>query len=138
MRTLNKVFILGYVGKEPKAFGDTCKVSVSTTHAWTDGKGEKKEETEWTPITVLNPRAAKWIVDNIRKGDTVHLEARVRQSSYEKDGEKVYAVDVIADAIDLVSRKVDRDAAKQRMAAAIQAASPSYVKYPLECPQQST
>ena len=46
MRTLNKVFILGYVGQEPKAFGDTCKVSVSTTNVWTDSKGEKKEETE--------------------------------------------------------------------------------------------
>lgn len=112
MRTLNKVFILGYVGQEPKAFGDTCKVSVSTIHAWTDAMGERKEETEWTPITVLNPKAAKWTVDNIRKGDTVHVEARVRQSSYEKDGVKIYAVDVIADALDLVSRKADRDGAR--------------------------
>ena len=112
MRTLNKVFILGYIGQEPKVFGDTCKVSVSTTHVRTGAKGEKKVETEWTPITVLNPRAAKWIVENIRKGDTVHVEARVRQNSYEKNGEKIYAVDVIADAFDLVSRKSDRESAK--------------------------
>lgn len=112
MRTLNKVFILGYVGQEPRAFGETCKVSVSTTNVWTDGKGEKKEETEWTPITVLNPKAAKWITENIRTGDTVHVEARVRRNSYEKNGEKVYAVDVIADTFDLVSCKSDRVAAK--------------------------
>jgi single-strand DNA-binding protein len=89
MRTLNKVFILGYVGQEPRAFGDTCKVSVSTTHVWTDGKCEKKEETEWMPITVLNPKAAKWIAENIRTGDTVHVEARVHQNSYERSDEKI-------------------------------------------------
>ncbi len=81
-------------------------------HDWTDAKGEKKEETEWTPITVLNPRAAKWIVENIRKGDTVHVEARVRQNSYEKNGEKFY---VIVDAVDLVSRKFDRLHVPQRV-----------------------
>ena len=112
MRTLNKLFIIGYVGQEPKAFGETCKLSVSTANVWYDAKGEKKEETEWTPITVLNPKAAKWIVDNIRKGDAVHIEGRVRQNSYDKDGAKVYTIDVIADAVDLVSRKADRDAAK--------------------------
>lgn len=112
MRTLNKVFILGYVGHDPKAFGDTCKVSVSTTHAWSDAKGEKKEETEWTPITVLNSKAARWITENIKKGDTVHVEGRVRQNSYDRNGEKVYVTDVIADAVDLVSRKADREAVK--------------------------
>ena len=82
---------------------------MSTKNVWTDAKGEKKEETEWTPITVLHPRAAKWMVENIRKGDTVHVEARVRQNSYEKNGEKIYAIDVIADTLDLVSRKSEHE-----------------------------
>jgi single stranded DNA-binding protein len=112
MRTLNKFFILGYVGSEPKSFGNTCKVSVSTTHVWTDAKGTRQEEVEWTPVTVLHPKTAKWIIDNVRKGDTVHVEGRVRQSTYDKNDETIYATDVIADAFDLVSRKSDRDAAK--------------------------
>ena len=113
MRTLNKLFILGYVAQDPKAFGDTCKVSVSTTNVWYDAKGDKKENAEFTPITILNPKAAKWIVENIKVGDAVHVEGRVRQNSYEKNGEKVYTIDVIADAFDLVSRKSDRAAAKE-------------------------
>jgi single-strand DNA-binding protein len=110
MKTLNQLFLLGYVGSEPKAFGDTCKLSISTNNVWYDAKKEKHEETEWTPVTVLNATAAKWIVDNIKTGDTVHVTARVKQNSYEKDGKKIFSTDVIAESVDLVSRKSDRSA----------------------------
>jgi single-strand DNA-binding protein len=114
MRSTNHVILRGHAGREPMAFGDTCKVQVSTTNSWTDKKGERRAEAEWNTVTVLNAATAKWLVANLKKGDAVYIEARVRQGSYEKAGETVYTTDVIASLFDVISRKSDRDAAKTK------------------------
>ena len=45
MRTTNLFILRGRVGQAPKAFNKAAKINVATDRAWTDGKGERREET---------------------------------------------------------------------------------------------
>ncbi len=108
MRTTNLFILRGRVGQAPKAFNKAAKVSVATDRAWTDAKGERREETDWVTVTILNEKAAEWALANVSKGDAVYAECRVADGSYKgKDGETVYTTDIIANAfhkLDLGSR----------------------------------
>ena len=70
-------------------------------------KGERREETHWVTVTILNEKAAQWAIANIAKGDAVYAECRIADGSYKKDGETVYTTDIIANVfhkLDLGSR----------------------------------
>ena len=107
MRTTNLFILRGRVGQAPKAFNKAAKINVATDRAWTDGKGERREETDWVTVTILNEKAAEWAIANIAKGDAVYAECRIADGSYKKDGETVYTTDIIANVfhkLDLRSR----------------------------------
>jgi single-strand DNA-binding protein len=105
MRTTNHFFLRGFVGQAPKSFGKTCKVNVATNRSWKDAKGERREETDWVTVTILNEKTAQFVTENVRKGDPVFAECRVAEGSYKKDGETVYTTDVIANVFDLLTAK---------------------------------
>lgn len=112
MRSTNKLYLRGYVGNEPKLFDKICKVSVGTNRSWTDKKGKAHDETDWVQVTILNEKVAKWVAENLKKGDPVFCEARVRQNAYRnKDDEMVYSTDVIATLFDSLKQKATDDAA---------------------------
>jgi single-strand DNA-binding protein len=97
LRTTNLFILRGRVGQAPKAFNRAAKISVATDRAWTDAKGERHEQTDWVTVTILNERAAEWAIGHIAKGDAVYAECRVADGSYKgKDGETVYATDIVA------------------------------------------
>ena len=100
MRTTNLFIIRGYVGQDPKSFGKTAKVSIATKNVWWDQKGQRREDTEWVTVSILNEKVATWVTTNVKKGDPVYAECRVKESSYEKNGERVYTTDVIATLFD--------------------------------------
>jgi single-strand DNA-binding protein len=78
------------------------KFSVATSRRWKDQQsGEWKEETNWSNITF-------WRGENVApyllKGTQIYVEGRLQTRSYEdKDGKKVYATDVVADDVILLS-----------------------------------
>ena len=100
---LNKVMLLGNVGKDPEyhhmKVGDNemCKFSVATTRRWKDkNTGETKEDTSWHNIVVFNP----YLVANvcrpmIQKGTRVYVEGEIKTRSYEKDGERKWITEII-------------------------------------------
>lgn len=108
MRTTNFFIVRGRVGQTPKAFSRSAKINVATDRVWTDGKGERHEETDWVTVTILNEKSAEWAIANIAKGDAVYAECRIAEGSYKgKDGETVYTTDIIANVfhkLDLGSR----------------------------------
>lgn len=108
MRTTNLFIVRGRVGQTPKAFNKAAKVSVATDRSWTDSKGERREETDWVTVTILNEKSAEWAIANIAKGDGVYAECRVADGSYKaQSGETVYTTDIIANVfhkLDLGSR----------------------------------
>jgi single stranded DNA-binding protein len=102
MLTLNQLLLIGRVGGPPKSFGKIVKLSIATDRAWTDKDGEAKSGTDWVTITVIDPKQAEWAAATLKKGDGVFVKARVAETKYEKDGQRVYGVDVVASMLTLV------------------------------------
>ncbi|MDE3198552.1 MAG: single-stranded DNA-binding protein [Acidobacteriota bacterium] len=106
-RSVNKVILLGHLGRDaetkftPGGVAVT-RFSVATNRRWKDQQtGEWKDETDWTNVVL-------WRQENfanyLTKGKQVYLEGRLQTRSYEdKDGKKVYATEVVADEVILTS-----------------------------------
>jgi single-strand DNA-binding protein len=105
-RSVNKVFLLGHLGRDaetrftPQGTAMT-RFSVATNRRWKDQQtGDWKEETDWHNVVL-------WRQENfasfLTKGRQVHVEGRLQTRSYEdKDGQKKYATEVVADSVILV------------------------------------
>ena len=106
MGSTNLVIIRGHAGADAKGFdgakgNKVAKLSVATNRAWIDKEtGERREETDWVPLTILNPKTAQWVVENVRKGDAIYAEARIAENKYTRDGQPVYSTDVIVSTIE--------------------------------------
>lgn len=114
MAGVNKVIILGNLGQDPeihemKSGTKVCRLNVATTRRWTSkDTGEKVEETEWHRISVWGPQADP-CKKYLSKGRQVYVEGRLRTSSYEKEGVKHYATEVVADTVQFIGGKNDGD-----------------------------
>lgn len=108
MSSLNKVMVLGNLGRDPelKEKGETKWVNLSV--ATTDGYGDK-QTTEWHNVTAFG-KVAENVAKYKKKGDTVFIEGRLQTDTYEKDGEKRYATKIIASSIQFVGGKKNGDA----------------------------
>ena len=103
MRTVNRHTLLGHVGNIIP-LKNVMKVNIATNREW-QADGERKTATDWVQVTILDKKQADWIGANVEAGDLVYVESRISNSSYERDGEQVYATDVIAQLFNLVSKK---------------------------------
>lgn len=106
-RSVNKVILLGHLGKDAETKFTPSGTSVTnftlaTNRRWKDQQtGEWKEETDWHRIVL-------WRSENIStyllKGKQVYIEGRLQTRNYEdKDGRKVYTTEVVADDVILLS-----------------------------------
>lgn len=98
--SVNKVELIGRVGKDPEVKelqnGPVANFSVATSESWKDkDTGDWKEKTEWHNIAVWNKKTIEYIERNIHKGDLVRIEGKIQTRSWEKDGEKKYATDIV-------------------------------------------
>src|SRR5450432_3381020 len=107
-RSVNKVILIGNLGRDaetkftPSGVAMT-RFAVATSRRWKDQQtGEWKEETDWTNVVV-------WRSENVgqylTKGKQVYVEGRLQTRSYEdKDGQKKYSTEVVADEVMLLGR----------------------------------
>jgi single-strand DNA-binding protein len=101
MASVNKVILVGNLGKDPEVSYTAggmavAKFSVATTDEWKDkSTSENKERTEWHRITAFG-RLAEICGEYLAKGRQVYIEGRIQTSSYEKDGVTRYSTDIIA------------------------------------------
>lgn len=113
MRTTNLLILRGYVGNAPKQFGKVTKVSVATRRLGPLDKvsGKREEHTDWVEVTILNEKTAEWVAQNVKSGDPIYAECRVRSGSYtdKNTGEMVYSTDVIASLFDLLGTSAKED-----------------------------
>ena len=85
-----------------RPLGKAAKVSIATTRVWYDDDNAKVEKTDWVTVTILNEKAVAFALANVKKGDPVYAECRIADGSYEKDGQKIYTTDIIANTFDLL------------------------------------
>jgi single-strand DNA-binding protein len=106
-RSVNKVILLGNLGKDaetrftPQGIARTT-FSVATSRRWKDQHtGEWKEETDWHNIVLWR---SENVANYLTKGKKVYVEGRLQTRSYDdKDGNKKYSTEVVADDVILVS-----------------------------------
>ncbi|MES1260955.1 MAG: single-stranded DNA-binding protein [Acidobacteriota bacterium] len=106
-RSVNKVILVGHLGRDAETKftpggAAVTRFSVATSRRWKDQQsGEWKEETDWSNVTLWR---AENLANYLTKGKQVYVEGRLQTRSYEdKDGKKVYATDVVADEVILLS-----------------------------------
>jgi single-strand DNA-binding protein len=118
MASVNKVIIVGNVGRDPETRytpgGDALTtISVATTDTWRDkASGEKKENTEWHRIVFFG-KLAEIAGQYLKKGSQVYVEGSLRTRKYtDKDGVEKYATDIRADSMQMLGGRSDGQAAK--------------------------
>lgn len=102
--SVNKVIIIGNVGKDPETryMSEGTAVtnfSVATTETWKDKQtGEKKESTEWHRVTAWR-RLGEICGQYLSKGSQVYVEGKLQTRSWEKDGVKRYTTEIVASTV---------------------------------------
>lgn len=101
-RTLNKVMLIGNVGKEPELKETPGGVPVTsfrmaTSESWKDKDGHLKEHTDWH--TVVAWRGLAKVIDKlVTKGTRIYVEGRLQTRNYEdSDGNRRQVVEILAD-----------------------------------------
>ena len=82
MASVNKVILVGNVGKDPElrynpSGAAWVTLSIATNRKWTDKEGEKKEETEWHRV-VFNGRLAEIAGEYLKAGSVAYVEGRLK------------------------------------------------------------
>jgi single-strand DNA-binding protein len=110
-RSVNKVILLGHLGRDaetkftPSGVSLT-RFSVATSRRWKDQQSnEWKEETEWHNVALWR---SENLAQYLTKGKQVYVEGRLQTRSYEdKDGQKRYSTEVVADDVLLLGGRGD-------------------------------
>lgn len=109
---LNKVFLIGNLGKDPEVRFTSngkavAKFSVATSERWTDPDGNKQERTEWHNVVVWG-KQAETCGQYLSKGRQVFIEGSVRSRQYDdKDGNKKYITEIVARDVRFLGSKGD-------------------------------
>ena len=106
---LNKVMLLGNLGQDPElkmiAGGQAVlNLRLATTETYLDRNNTRQERTDWHTVTVWGKRAEA-LSKFLTKGSQIFVEGRIQTRSYEKNGEKRYATDIVANNIILTGRR---------------------------------
>jgi len=111
MSGINKVILVGHLGKDPEVRHLDGNVSVASfplaTSESFNKDGKRIEQTEWHNIVMwrgLADIASKYLA----KGKLVYIEGKLRTRSYEdKEGHKKYSTEIVAENFKLLGRKTD-------------------------------
>jgi single-strand DNA-binding protein len=126
---VNKVILLGFLGKDPetRTLDNGTKVSsfsMATTESYTDkNSGEKVENTEWHKV-VLWKGLADICERYLQKGSKVYIEGKLTTRSWEQDGVTKYATEVIGNRLQMLGGNEPNQAPKETVNASPGLANP--------------
>lgn len=111
MTSVNKVILVGNLGKDPELRRTTsdvavCTISLATTRSWSDKTtGEKAQETEWHRVVFYNKLAE--IADKyLEKGRTIYIEGYLKTRKWkDKEGNDIYTTEVVADSMQMLGAR---------------------------------
>ncbi|MBU3679169.1 MAG: single-stranded DNA-binding protein [Candidatus Kapabacteria bacterium] len=109
-RTLNKVMLIGNVGKDPEVNFTPSGVKVAqfrmaTSETWKDKDGAVQEQTDWH--TIIAWRGLADVVERlVRRGSRLYVEGKIQSRSFDdRDGHKRYVTEIIAENLLLLDAK---------------------------------
>lgn len=107
MASVNKVILIGRVGKDPETRyltnGDAVtNISIATSEVWKDKNGEKQEKTEWSNV-VFYRKLAEIVGEYVKKGSQIFIEGKLETRKYtDKNGIERYATQIVADEMKML------------------------------------
>jgi single-strand DNA-binding protein len=111
MASVNKVILIGNLGKDPETrylpSGEALtSFSIATSETWKDKtSGEKKEATEWHRISTFG-KLAEICGEYLRKGSQVYIEGSLRTRKWQdKEGQDRYTTEVRADQMRMLGSR---------------------------------
>ena len=113
MASLNKVLLIGNLGKDPElrktgSGTSVCNFPIATTERWKNNEtGNWDEKTEWHNVVVWGKQGEN-CHQYITKGRPVYIEGRLQTRSWEdKDGNKRYTTEVVAQSVKFLGSRQD-------------------------------
>ena len=100
---LNKAMVYGNLTRDPELKAlpsgiNVCSMSLATNRVYNDRDGKRQENVDYHNIVVFGKQAencAKYLT----KGNGAYVEGRMQTRSWEKDGQKQYRTEVVADRV---------------------------------------
>lgn len=108
MASINKVIIIGNLGKDPEVRytpngAAVCNITVATSRNWKDkSSGDKVEETEWHRV-VFYDKLAEIAGEYLKKGRPVYVEGRLKTRKWQdKEGKDNYTTEIVAENMQML------------------------------------
>ena len=120
MASVNKVILIGNLGKDPEVrFNPSgvafSTISLATTRTWKNREsGERQEETEWHRV-VFNDKLAEIVGEYCKKGKPIYVEGRLKTRKWQdKEGRDTYTTEIVADQMQLLGGKDEAPAGQSK------------------------
>jgi single-strand DNA-binding protein len=113
-RSVNKVILIGNLGKDPElryapSGAAVANFSLATSENWKDQEGNPQERTSWHNIVVWG-KLAEIAAEYLKKGRKVYVEGRIQYRDYEgKDGNKRYVTEVVVNDLVMLGSRPEGD-----------------------------
>ena len=121
-RGINKVILIGNVGKDPEikympSGGAVTNITVATSESWKDkNTGQQQERTEWHRVVFFN-RLAEIAGEYLRKGSKVYIEGSLRTRKWQdQSGADKYTTEIVANELQMLDGKQDNQQGQQQSA----------------------
>lgn len=101
MSGVNKVIILGRLGRDPEARsfsngGKVVNLRIATSERWKDKAGEQQERTEWHSVAIFNEKIADVAEKYLRKGSEVYIEGALETRKWtDQAGAERYTTEIV-------------------------------------------
>ncbi|WP_420467649.1 single-stranded DNA-binding protein [Panacagrimonas sp.] len=109
-RGINKVILIGNLGKDPEAKtfangGSLTNVTLATSESWKDKDGQQQERTEWHNV-VFHNKLGEIVAQYLRKGSKVYVEGSLRTRKWQdKEGKDRYTTEIHANEMQMLDSK---------------------------------
>ncbi|MFZ3483896.1 single-stranded DNA-binding protein [Sphingomonas sp. 3-13AW] len=115
MSSVNKVILIGHLGRDPESRsfqngGKVVNFRLATSEHWKDrASGERKERTEWHSVAVMNEAVAEVAERFLRKGSKVYVEGQLRTRKWQdQQGQDRYTTEVVIGAFNGALKMLDK------------------------------
>ena len=100
--SVNKVILIGNLGKDPEARsmnngGEVVSFTIATSENWNDkASGERREKTEWHNIVIFNENLGRIAKQYLRKGSSVYVEGQLQTRKWQdQSGNDKYTTEIV-------------------------------------------
>ena len=118
MASLNQVFIIGRLGKDPElrysqAGAAVCNMTIATDESFTDSDGNRQDRTEWHRVTAFQ-KTAENCANFLAKGSLVHVSGSLTTRKWQdQQGQDRYTTEIKAERVQFLDRKGDNQGSDQ-------------------------